>query len=293
LGALNQVYNGTARHATAGTTPGGLTVDLSYDGDPNAPTNAGTYQVVGTINDLNYAGAATNTLTITKAIALVALGALNQAYDGTARHATADTTPGGLVVNLSYDGSPNAPTNAGSYAVIGTVVNANYSGAATNSLTIDQATLTATAVNKSRAYGRANPPFTISYAGFLNGDGVNNLNSTPTADTIATVTSPPGDYAIILTGGSDDNYAFDLFNGTLTITNAPLQITFATVTNGVAVITWTATAGQQYRLQFKDELTQPDWLDLSPDVPATGPTATFTNVVGNLSRRFYRVLGLP
>jgi hypothetical protein len=61
---------------------------------------------------------------------------LSQAYDGTAKNATAATTPNGLAVNLTYNGSAAAPTNAGSYTVVGTVADANYAGSATNTLVI-------------------------------------------------------------------------------------------------------------------------------------------------------------
>ena len=64
LGNLCQTYDGTAKRASATTSPPGLTVDLTYNGSASAPTNAGNYTVVGTINDPNYEGSSTNTLVI-------------------------------------------------------------------------------------------------------------------------------------------------------------------------------------------------------------------------------------
>ena len=64
LGNLNQLYTGSAISVTASTTPPGLTVNLTYNGSPNAPTNAGSYTVIGTISDPNYYGSATNTLVV-------------------------------------------------------------------------------------------------------------------------------------------------------------------------------------------------------------------------------------
>ncbi|MFA6034822.1 MAG: MBG domain-containing protein, partial [Myxococcota bacterium] len=61
------------------------------------------------------------TLTVDKAPATVTLGSLTQTYNGSPRSATATTDPVGLTVNFTYDGSGTAPTNAGSYAVIGTI----------------------------------------------------------------------------------------------------------------------------------------------------------------------------
>jgi len=71
-----------------------------------------------------------------KASATVTLGNLNQLFTGSAISVTASTTPPGLMVNLTYNGSSNAPTNAGSYTVIGTVSDPNYYGSATNTLVV-------------------------------------------------------------------------------------------------------------------------------------------------------------
>ena len=117
-----------SKPATATTTPAGLTVNFTYDGSGTAPTNAGSYTVVGTINNTNYQGSATGTLVIAKAAATVTLGSLSQTYDGTQQSATATTTPAGLTVNFTYDGSGTAPTNAGSYAVVGTINNYQLPG---------------------------------------------------------------------------------------------------------------------------------------------------------------------
>jgi hypothetical protein len=61
------------------------------------------------------------------------------------------------------------------------------------------------------------------------------------------------------------------------------------VTNGVAAIKWTAVPGGTYRLQYKDSLDSPIWLDLG-NIPATGSTISTTDLVGAAAQRFYRVL---
>jgi hypothetical protein len=65
LGNLTQAADGTARTVTVTTDPPGLPVTITYNGSPTAPTAPGTYQVVATVNDPNYQGSATGTLTIT------------------------------------------------------------------------------------------------------------------------------------------------------------------------------------------------------------------------------------
>ena len=81
---------------------------------------------------------------VNAATATVTLGNLSQTYDGTPKAATATTSPTNLLVTLTYNGLAAAPTNAGSYTVIGTVSDANYQGSATNLLVIGQAATTVT-----------------------------------------------------------------------------------------------------------------------------------------------------
>ena len=152
LGNLNQVYDGTAKAATATTTPSGLAVNFTYNGSTTAPTSAGSYTVVGTINDANYQGTATNTLVINKAVGSISLGSLNQTYNGAAKPATATTIPAGLAVTFTYNGSATVPTAAGAYTVVGTINDANYQGSATGSLVIEKAALTITAAANIKTY---------------------------------------------------------------------------------------------------------------------------------------------
>lgn len=69
----------------------------------------------------------------------VALAGLSQTYDGTAKPVAATTVPEGLAVAFTYDGSPTAPVNAGSYAVVATIDDNAYEGSATGALVIAKA----------------------------------------------------------------------------------------------------------------------------------------------------------
>ena len=93
LGNLNQTYTGSAQAATATTTPTGLAVSFTYNGSATVPTSAGSYTVVGTINDANYQGSATSTLVISKASSTITLGSLSQTYTGSARGGNGDNDP--------------------------------------------------------------------------------------------------------------------------------------------------------------------------------------------------------
>ncbi len=168
LGNLSQTYDGTAKSSDAATTPANLTLHITYNGSANAPTNAGSYTVIGTINDANYQGSATNTLVINKGAGTVTLGNLSQTYDGAAKSASATTTPTNLMVNFTYNGSANAPTNAGSYTVIGAINDANYQGSATNTLVINNAippqmSLALVGTSLTVSWPQTNTGFTVQY----------------------------------------------------------------------------------------------------------------------------------
>jgi len=92
-------------------------------------------------------------------------------------------------------------------------------------LTIGKATLTATADDKTREYGDANPEFTYVYAGFKNSETSEVLTVEPSASSIATTTSNVGTVDIEVNGGLDDNYDFLYAKGTLTIGKATLTAT--------------------------------------------------------------------
>jgi hypothetical protein len=64
LGNLAQTYTGSPLSATATTVPAGLTVIISYNGNVTAPTAGGSYAVVATVSNAEYAGSATGTMTI-------------------------------------------------------------------------------------------------------------------------------------------------------------------------------------------------------------------------------------
>ncbi len=176
LADLNQVYDGTPRPVSATSVPAGLTINFTYDGNASAPIDAGNYPVIASVSDANYSGTANATLTIAKAGATVALSGGSHVYDGLPKSMLASTTPAGLAVSMSYDGSSTAPTEAGTYAVSATIQETNYAGSATSTLTIAKATAVITLNNLAQRYDGtprvvtattlpANLPVTMSYDG--------------------------------------------------------------------------------------------------------------------------------
>ena len=83
-------------------------------------------------------------------------------------------------------------------------------------LTIIPNELNATAKDTSRFVGDPNPVFTISYDGFKYLEDSGDIIE-PVASTTALPSSPPGNYPILITGGSSNNYYFNNVNGNLTI----------------------------------------------------------------------------
>ncbi|MBI3409371.1 MAG: hypothetical protein HY040_13605 [Planctomycetes bacterium] len=149
-------YDGQTHEATASAT--GVNgedlgpVDITYNGSPDAPLNAGSYSVVASFaGDDNYnAATQTATLTILKADPTLTVDAGTFVYDGQTHEATASAT--GVngedlgLVSITYNGSPDAPFNAGSYAVVASFAgDQNYNPATqTATLTILKADPTLT-----------------------------------------------------------------------------------------------------------------------------------------------------
>jgi len=136
LGNLAQVYDGAPKPAEVAATPTGLVLQVTYNGATDPPTTAGAYVVTAQVVSACYAGAATGTLVVAKAPATIALQGLEQTYDGTRRVVTATTVPDELAVDIRYAGAAGAPTNAGAYAVSGTVSDPNWQGSATGTLVV-------------------------------------------------------------------------------------------------------------------------------------------------------------
>ncbi len=118
-----------------------------------------------------------------------------------------------------------AASPAGTYPITITAATApNYNIAySAGTLTITPATLTITADDQTRVYGLANPVFTVSYSGFINGDNASGLATPPTVSTTATSTSATGTYTINVSGAASANYNITYVSGTFTVTNSAVS----------------------------------------------------------------------
>ena len=75
----------------------------------------------------------------------------------------------------------------------------------------------------------------------------------------------------------------------LPVSGAPIA-TQITRRNGDVLVSWTATPGVTYRVQYRADLGDPTWTDLAGDVTASGTVASKEDPTGANAQRFYRVM---
>jgi hypothetical protein len=93
-------YDGQAKTVSVSTTPTGLVVYITYEGQTNAPVNAGAYEVIALIVEQNFAGSVTDTLVIAKADQSISFGEIPDQIT-TNRLGLAATASSGLPVAFS------------------------------------------------------------------------------------------------------------------------------------------------------------------------------------------------
>jgi hypothetical protein len=304
LGSLNQTYSSSAKAATATTTPSGLAVTFTYNGLATVPMSAGSYTVVGTINDPNYQGNATGTLVINPAPLTIAAAPNTKTYDGATNAAAVPTVTGlqgfDTVTDLAetYDtknvGAGKTLT-VNTYTVNDGNAGANYTVNTVSSVAgeIDPATLTVTANDKCKMYGQANPALTASYSGFISGEDTNVLTAPAVLNTTATINSACGAYPITASGAAAANYTVNYNKGTLTVTTAPVvQLNCARVNvsgTNQFVVSWLTSTNQNYQLECTTNLAAPAWTPAGSSLAGTGVTMAVTNSMSAASQCFFRV----
>jgi hypothetical protein len=239
----------------------------------------------------------TGTLTITKAALSVTADNKSKTYGAAEPPFTA--TYAGFVngENSSVLGGTLSFTRAPGESVGGYLItpdgltSGNYTITFnTGTLTITKAVLSVTADDKSKAYGAADPAFTATYAGFVNGETSSVLGGT-LSFTRASGESVGG-YLITPSGLTSGNYAITFNTGTLTILSlAPQMLPLASGGAGELVVRWTAVSNGVYRVQYNPDLVPTNWTDLPGDITATDSVASKRDII-TTGNRFYRVMVL-
>jgi len=120
--------------ADNGTFSGATSTTLTLT-NPTVAMSGHRFRVVAT-NSVNSATSQAAILTVNPAAASVTLSDLERAYTGAPLAPAVTVSPPLLAVDLTYDGSATAPSAVGSYAVVATVDDANYTGSASGTFTI-------------------------------------------------------------------------------------------------------------------------------------------------------------
>jgi hypothetical protein len=207
------------------------TLSVSFTPTDTTDYTSATGSVQLTVNQ------ATPTVTVTDAGGIYNGSAFAAADSVKGVSGTAGSTLEGVGLTLAYyTGSSvsgtalsGAPSTAGTYTVVATFAGStDYTGAsAMTTFTITPATLSVltVAVNSAtRVYGAPNPTFTVTYSGFVAGDGPSVLGGQLAFNTTATIASTPGTYTVFASGLTAANYQIQYVSGTLTIVANTYQI---------------------------------------------------------------------
>jgi hypothetical protein len=226
-GSANPVFTSTVTGLVNGDT-----ITAAYSTTATASSGYGTYPITAALSGAalaNYSATVTpGTLTITKTVLTVTVNNATRIY-GAADPAFSGTITGltnGDTATATYSTTATASSAVGTnYSITATVSSSNLGNYSVNvvpgTLSITPSSLNVVVSNASRAYGAANPAFSSTINGLLNGDTV-----TVTYSTTAETTSVVGTYPITasISGAAAANYTTTATPGTLTVTPAVLNI---------------------------------------------------------------------
>ncbi len=213
-------YSSSGLPVTLSVVPSGTTApEAAISGDVLSFTGPGSVKVQAVqAGGGQYAAAATLVKTITVRANPTTLTLLNlaQTFAGTPRNISTLGGFGSLAVEYKIGTTFGsiAPTNAGSYPVRAT----DSMGTKTGTLVITKAPLYVTPADQRKFVGQDNPPLTLTYSGWVNGESATLVTKPPALKTTATKTSPGGIYPITVSGGvAPENYVFIFHQGALVV----------------------------------------------------------------------------
>jgi N-acetylneuraminic acid mutarotase len=244
-----------------------------------------------------------STVNLLKALATVTLGNLVQTYTGAGRSVSVTTSPAGLPVNLTYDGSAQAPTNVGSYTLVATVANPNYQGSTTNTLVIVHQLTAATATFlRARDLGlRIDISELLTNVASLPAD-INTFVLTgagPSAQG-ATIFTNATFIMYSSTNNTDDSFTYSVGDGaggsatglvlvkTIPAVGASLPPNSITVSGNTATITAFGIPGYSYVLQSATNINGPWWTVGTNAASTTDGSLLFLDPNATNSQQYYR-----
>ena len=238
-GQNNPKFTATISGFVNGDTAAVVSGLPGFSSDATTASVVNVYRIISSAGSLSAANYDFSTFTdgklsVTKAPLSVAVDRQTRSY-GSANPTLTYTFQGFVLgenaITAKIGGSPvistpaNATSPAGVYpitAALGTLAAANYQfQLQDNEITINPAPLSISADNKTMTTGGPVPTLTVSYSGFVNGEGPGNLIAIPTISTTATVASLAGSYPITASGTKALNYLIRYQPGTLTVSPPP------------------------------------------------------------------------
>ncbi|MEY3896224.1 MAG: hypothetical protein RLZZ214_1744, partial [Verrucomicrobiota bacterium] len=181
---------------------------------------------------------------------------LTPTFSGSPQSVSATTIPAGLPTMLTYDSSPEAPTDAGSYPVTATIIHPLHVGSASATLVIEKAPAAVILAGLSQTYDGSQKSITVTTS-------PPGLGYTLTYGLSSDAPTDPGNYVVAATitdsnhtGNSSDTFSIthvltvtagqivtasaaaipyqNLLNeGTLVVTSGPLHVSGDAVNTGI------------------------------------------------------------
>jgi len=166
-------------------------------------------------------------------------------------------------------------------------------------LVVKKLPVTIISEDKQKLYGQANPPLTVRYEGFINGENESVLLSKPTLSTTAETLSKPGVYPITIAGGTAWNYEITLKQGKMEVYEAEPEAPELTDVKVVRIgqkISFKFNFDRQPLRQYSIQrsLNLENWINDGPPIPAL-PIASiyrFSRTIDTETNQglFYRVV---
>jgi hypothetical protein len=133
---LQQNYDGDPKPVAVITDPAHLAVAITYDGANDAPVDAGEYAIQANITEPGYVGTASETLIVEPAPVSFTLNELSAFYDGAPKPVSVTTDPVGIPYDITYDDLTDPPSEPGTYTIVVTSSDSNYTGTTSADLVI-------------------------------------------------------------------------------------------------------------------------------------------------------------
>ena len=167
---VSQIYDGNPKSVTVVTVPSTLNRTVTYNGSTTPPTNVGKYNVVVTINDINYQGTQTVELNITGNSSTISAPNFSKTY-GDADFTIPLNTKSNGSVSYTITSGPGTVNNGKikitGVGTIGVTINqaasGNYAAASTTcSITVNTKSLTVTGITASDKVDDGNTTATLN-----------------------------------------------------------------------------------------------------------------------------------